>query len=405
MPGATEALKTAVHQSPLATVQGMQQRMFSVWFNSFIYNQIWEDPQVDMQALQLDENSEILTIASGGCNALNYLQASPARVVAIDLNPYHLSLTRLKIAAMECLPNYSAFYDFFGYADLENNINNYYEYIRPSIDFELDAFWTGRRLTGQKRITMFRDGLYRHTRFGYFMRFLHWIARKTNYQPEKLLQARTLEEQRAVFESEVRPFFDNRLVRWLGKLPMSVFSLGIPPQQYKAMKEQGNLIQQYCDRVERLACQFPIQDNYFAWQGFSHCYDHEHREAIPAYLKAGNYNLIRDQLSKVQTHLGSLIDYLKTQPDNSLNRFVFLDAQDWMSDDVLQQLWEQVARVGQPGTRVIFRTAADESPLESALSKPLREKFSYDPDASKEFFNRDRSAIYGGFHLYVLKDA
>ena len=403
MAGASQALKTAVQQNPLSSLQGMQQRLFSIWFNSFIYNQIWEDPRVDMEALQLREDSEILTIASGGCNVLNYLTASPSRVTAVDLNPYHLSLTRLKIEAMRHLPDFDAFYDFFGYADCDSNPELYRRYIREHIAPELRTFWDGRRLNGRRRISLFKDGLYRHTRFGWYMRFLHFIARRTDYEPQQLLAAKTLEEQRAVFDSEIRPFFDNALVRTLGKLPMSVFSLGIPPQQYAAMKEEGNLIQQFRERVERLACDFPVQDNYYAWQGFSHSYDHEKRKAVPDYLREEHYDAIRSQLNKVETHNTTLTAHLKNRAANSLDRFVFLDAQDWMSDADLTELWEEITRVGRPGSRIIFRTAAAESPLERALPAELLAKFSYSPAKSRAYFRRDRSAIYGGFHLYVLK--
>lgn len=404
MAGISDAMRDAVHQHAPTSLMGMQQRLFSFWFNSFIYNQIWEDPTVDMQALQLTSESRVLTIASGGCNVLNYLTASPAHITAIDLNPYHLSLTRLKLAAMKHLPDHATFYDFFGYADRDTNPAHYEQYIRPHLDAELDGFWQGRSILGQKRIHMFRDGLYRQTRFGYFMRFLHWIARRTNYHPEKLLTATSLYEQKAIFNQHIAPFFDNKLVKFLGKLPMSVFSLGIPPQQYKAMKEQGNLIEQYRERVERLACDTPIQNNYFAWQGFSHSYDHEKRQAIPDYLKAENYDTIRQQLGKVDTHLGSMIDFLEQQAPHSYDRFVFLDAQDWMTDEVLTQLWTQVARVGKPGTRIIFRTAAAESPLESALPAELRSQFVYEAALSAQLFQQDRSAIYGGFHLYRKAD-
>ena len=39
------------------------------------------------------------------------------------------------------------------------------------------------------------------------------------------------------------------------------------------------------ERVERLACDFPIHDNYFAWQAFGRGYDLESREAVPDYLQ------------------------------------------------------------------------------------------------------------------------
>ena len=43
------------------------------------------------------------------------------------------------------------------------------------------------------------------------------------------------------------------------------------------------------ERVERLACDFPLKDNYFAWQAFSRGYDIEGRNAVPPYLREENY--------------------------------------------------------------------------------------------------------------------
>jgi hypothetical protein len=60
--------------------------------------QIWEDPEADLAALRLPVGSTIVTISSGGCNALSYLTARPAQVYAVDLNEAHLSLLQLKLA-------------------------------------------------------------------------------------------------------------------------------------------------------------------------------------------------------------------------------------------------------------------------------------------------------------------
>lgn len=395
-------LREAVHQHAPTSMMGMQQRLFSSWFDSFIYNQIWEDPQVDLQALQLTEDSRLLTIASGGCNVLNYLTAKPAHITAIDLNPYHLALTRLKLAAFNYLPDHATFYNFFGNANKLSNLERYQAYIQAHIATDLDKFWSGKNLFGSKRIQMFAKGLYKQTRFGYFMRFLHWLGKFMNCKPHLILNAKSCYEQRLIFNRHIAPFFDNSLVKILGKLPMSVFSLGIPPQQYESMKAEGNLLKQYRERVKRLACDFPIEDNYFAWQAFGHSYDHTKHQAIPDYLKAENYQLIKEQLHKVETQFGSIIDYLKTQPNQSYDRFVLLDAQDWMSDSVLTELWTEIVRVAKPGTRVIFRTAAATSPLEKALPAELLKCFVYAATESVDCFKQDRSAIYGGFHLYRL---
>jgi len=396
-------LKNAVHQDKLMSRQGMLQRLFSLWFDGFVYNQIWEDPKVDLAALELQADSRILTISSGGCNILNYLVEKPEKIVAIDLNQYHMYLTRLKLAALDHLPAHDDFFDFFGHADRKSNLDNYYTHIQQNLDEASRQFWESGKLFGKSRIKYFSSNFYQYARFGYFMRFLHSISRIARYEPKQLLNAKTLEEQEKIFAEQIAPFFDNWLVKAVGKMPFAVFSLGIPPQQYDAMKEEsnGDLLSLYKDRVKRLACQFPIQDNYFAWQGFSLSYDHENREAVPEYLKAEHYEDLKDNLHRVETHITTFMDYLQAQPDNSLDRFVLLDSQDWMTDDVITDLWREIDRVGRPNTRIIFRTASIDSPIETALPPQLKAKFVYEEARSKALFQQDRSAIYGGFHIYV----
>ena len=52
---------------------------------------------------------------------------------AFDLNPYHLALTRLKIAAFKHLPDHQHFYEFFGYADKKANLEHYKNYVHSQI--------------------------------------------------------------------------------------------------------------------------------------------------------------------------------------------------------------------------------------------------------------------------------
>ena len=94
-------LRQAVHRHKLATRQGLQERLFTLAFSGLVYPQIWEDPLVDLEALALQEGERLIAIASGGCNILSYLAASPARITAVDLNRAHVALVRLKLVGLE----------------------------------------------------------------------------------------------------------------------------------------------------------------------------------------------------------------------------------------------------------------------------------------------------------------
>ncbi len=405
-------LHSAVRNEKLSTKQGFLQKLFAVWFDAFVYNQIWEDPRVDLQALKLDRDSHVLTISSGGCNALNYILESPKSVTAVDLNRYHIYLLNLKIAALRHLPAFDNFFDFFGRGKGTNTGPDYLRCIAPNLDRETREFWESNTFGGGflygQRISFFRNaGLYDHSRNGYFLRFFHRIAKLIGCDPEQVLKASSLEEQRQLYEKHIDPFFDTFFIRTVGKLPITMFGLGIPPQQYDELKtglgDGKTIIDIYRERVRRLACNFPIDENYFAWQAFARRYDLENRKAVPEYLKNENYEKLKANADRLATVIGSATDVIKNSETGTFNRFVFLDAQDWMNADQMTELWSAVAEKAEPGSRIIFRTAGAASPVEKCLPKELLSRFTYHRAISEELFAQDRSSIYGGFHLYSLE--
>jgi S-adenosylmethionine-diacylglycerol 3-amino-3-carboxypropyl transferase len=402
---ANELLERAAHTKPATTKRGALERLFTLMFKGFVYNQIWEDPDVDLEALELQPHHRLITIPSGGCNVLNYLAAAPARIIAVDLNPNHVALTSLKIAALANLPTYESFFRFFGVAKDKANREAFDQYLSPRLDAETREYWEKQIPLRGRRINMFARDLYRYSLLGRFLSILHIVARLHGKRLEKLVSAKNPAEQRAIFERVIAPLFDYKSIRLLSKSPVSLYALGIPPNQYDelvASSEDGDAIAVLRQRVEKLACDFPIQDNYFAWQAFTRGYDTENREAVPAYLRRDIYEVIRTRTDSVEVHHDSMIDFLRCQPANSLHRYVLLDAQDWMTPDMLSALWVEIDRTAdRDDARVIFRTAGPDSPLPRKLPADLLAPWRYLDDASRAFHARDRSSIYGGFHVYT----
>ena len=62
------------------TKSSIYDRLFAFWFQQLVYPQIWEDPQVDLEALSLKETDHLVAIASGGCNVLSYLTQNPKKL-------------------------------------------------------------------------------------------------------------------------------------------------------------------------------------------------------------------------------------------------------------------------------------------------------------------------------------
>ena len=159
----TQLIADAVRNSRGEGEATVWDRLFAFWFRRLVYTQIWEDPVADLAALRLPLGSTIVTISSGGCNALSYLTARPAQVYAVDLNEAHLSLLKLKLAAIRACSDYADFWKFFGEAASPSNAELYRERLRPMLDGEagLHDGWRQPRLRSEGHQVLLQGALHR----------------------------------------------------------------------------------------------------------------------------------------------------------------------------------------------------------------------------------------------------
>jgi S-adenosylmethionine-diacylglycerol 3-amino-3-carboxypropyl transferase len=400
-------LQQAVVRNRALSREGILEFLFAWAFKRLVYPQIWEDPEVDMVALAMTPECHVVAIASGGCNILSYLTADPAQITAVDLSNAHVALNRLKLAAARHLPSWSSFYRFFGAADEPANVEAYWRFLAPHLDPETRAYWERRSALGhgRRRISVFSRNVYRHGLLGHFIGFGHLVARAYGVHLPDALRARSIDEQRSFFETTLAPLFDKRLVRWAIGRQLSLYGLGIPPAQYAALAAAGggDMASVLRDRIERLTCGFSFAENYFAWQAFGRSYADAAAGPLPPYLCRDHFASIRARANRVEVLNRSFTEYLESRPDRSLDRFVLLDAQDWMTDAQLNALWSEITRTARAGARVIFRTAAVPSLLPGRLDEAVLKRWRYEAELSRDLTRRDRAAIYGGFHLYVFE--
>ncbi|RWH41775.1 MAG: DUF3419 family protein [Mesorhizobium sp.] len=397
----------AVYQNRALSKDGISERLFAFLFSGLVYPQIWEDPEIDIDAMQLGAGHRVVTIASGGCNILAYLTRSPARIDAVDLNAAHIALNRMKLEAVRHLPSQGDLFRFFGAADTSHNSKAYDRFIAPHLDPVSRHYWERRNWRGRRRIAVFDRNFYQTGLLGLFIAMGHRVAKLFGVDPAGIMKAENIGEQRRFFNEELAPVFDKKLLRWATSRKASLFGLGIPPAQYDSLitSGDGSMASVLKARLEKLASDFPLKNNYFAWQAFARRYPQPGEAALPAYLEQRNYRTIRANTERVAIHHANLIKFLAGKDAGSVDRFVLLDAQDWMTDDLLNDLWTEITRTASVGARVIFRTAAEPSLLPGRVSSSLLDQWRYEAEASREFSARDRSAIYGGFHLYVKRAA
>ena len=449
-------IRKAVRQSERTKKQSILDQLFAQLFSGLVYSQIWEDPIVDMDAMELDETHHVVTIASGGCNVMNYLMAKPAKITAVDLNRAHVALTRTKLCAAQNFPDHKTFFDFFAIPNNNNNQNSYDQYLNPNLDETAKSYWQGRDKTMRRRSRYFTDNIYHRGLLGNFIGLSHFLAKAYGIKFDELLNAKSIEEQTEFFEKKLSPLLDKKLITWLTSHPASLYGLGIPPAQYTELAKcaDGDMAEVLRQRLRKLCCDYDINQNYFAWQAFGRQYGTqtnavndnavsggklEHKNAdvatvasgqpkellenqhleynnadagghlkhknggLPPYLQDQNFEAVKNYAKNVTVSQVSITDKLNSMEPGTVDRVVLLDAQDWMDEGMLNDLWDAITRAAAPGAKVIFRTAGIESILPGRVKDSTLSKWAYQEEASKEYTKKDRSAIYGGFHLYNFK--
>src|SRR4030081_1593808 len=186
----TQLIADAVRNSKGEDESTVWDRLFAFWFQRLVYTQIWEDPEADLAALRLSLGSTIVTISSGGCNALSYLTAQPAQIYAVDLNEAHLSLLKLKLAGLRAFYTYAEFWQFVGEAASRANPEMYRERLWLMLDADARAYWDKRNVIGRPRHAYFTDGFYRHGMLGRFIGLAHLLAKFARIDLTALLNSK-----------------------------------------------------------------------------------------------------------------------------------------------------------------------------------------------------------------------
>lgn len=399
--GVAAQLGQAVHQKAPTSMTGLLERAFARLFEGLVYVQIWEDPVADMQALQIAAGERVVCIASGGCNALSYLTRDPAEVTAVDLSPAHAALVDLKRTAAQRLPDHAAFYQMLGEANQADNLALYDRYIEPALAPESRAWWEGRSL-GRRRVEIFARGAYRYGVLGRFLVAVGLLARLGRVDFDRFLASPDLAAQRAFYEAEIAPLMNNRLIGMLARRRLALFGLGIPPAQHEKLAADGggDILPVLRERVRKLFCDYPVGANYFVWQATRQRYRAAEAGAVPPYLDPANFQAIQDRAARLQIHNRSVTEVLSARSAGSVDCAVLLDAQDWMNDAQLTALWSELTRTAAPGARVLFRTGGASDILPGRVAPSILRRWRRDEAASSRALREDRSAIYGGVHLY-----
>jgi S-adenosylmethionine-diacylglycerol 3-amino-3-carboxypropyl transferase len=389
----------------------LDQRFFdALTSRSLVYNACWEDPAVDRQALAIGPDDRMLVITSAGCNVLDYALDRPAAIHAVDANPRQNALLELKLAAIRAL-DFADFFRLFGEGRHPEFRALYHELLRAELSPFARAYWDrhGRWFCAPDP----RDTFYYRGLSGLLARgFRGYLALRPQLHDalDALLAARSLDEQREVYDARVAPRLWNAPLHWALSQPVTMSMMGVPrPQRAEVERQHAGGIAGFArEAVDYVARSLPLWTNYFWTLYFRGAYT---RACCPAYLQRRNFALLKAGLAeRISVHTCTVTEFLR-RAGGRISKFVLLDHMDWMSSyrpDALAEEWEAILARAGGRARAIFRSAhADPAYLAGVAlgpaRRPLLDALRFDRELAARLQREDRVHTYAGFHIADLR--
>jgi S-adenosylmethionine-diacylglycerol 3-amino-3-carboxypropyl transferase len=366
-----------------------------VYHTNLVYNQCWEDPARDQEALELGPDDRVLAITSAGCNVLDYA-FSGARVLAVDANPRQNHLLELKLAGIRVL-SFEDFYALFG-DGATPRARELYASLRECLSRDARAFW-------DRAIRLFDPScapggtFYYGGTAGFFaLMFRHYVDHVARLRSllDRMLETTVLEEQVALYVDALRPrLLTGRFLRLVGSGGM-LGLLGVPaPQRELVAARPGGVVaylRECLDHVVRVAL---LRENYFWSVYIRGRYTHE---SCPEYLKRESFARLKAGLvDRIEVRTGTVTESLAAGA-GPFTAFVLLDHMDWMAAKpaLLGEEWRRIFAAAAPGARVIFRSGSSDA---SFLPEAVRERLRFERERALGLHRRDRVGTYGSFHI------
>ncbi len=347
-------------------------------FSVLRYGQCWEDADILLDALGRAPGRVFLSIASAGENTLSLLATQPKRVLAIDLSPAQIAALELRTAAFRTL-------DHQGMLELLGSRNStrreaLYSNCRLALAPTARRFWDGRR-------NEIRAGVSGAGRFEKYLSFFRRFVLPLCQSPGRI---------RELLDPSARPDGD-WIASWANARWNLLFSavssrlllskFGREPRFFRFADDIDAA--ELARRFERVARSQESRANpYLHWmvRGF-------HGDALPFALRAENFEVIRDNLDRLELYQTSLGDFLDQQESGSVDGFNLSDVFEYMSPDQYNETLAAVARVGRKGALLAYWNLFAKRRRSSELVDLLR---SHD-DLSRALHERDKVFFYSDF--------
>eukprot|EP01041_Mallomonas_annulata_P008145 gene8145-16740_t len=324
--------------------------MFKFLNQTYIYNVSWEDPRMDQRVFDLNESDHVITIASAGCNVLDYI-IEGAKVTAVDFNLCQIALTELKKVAIMNI-EYDQFFEIFSKSNMALLRELYPTKLRPHLSAPSAEFWD----KGVNRINSF---MYSGTsgNMSWFVFRVLFPLFGLGFLRRDLVTGTSAEQ---IAKDITKYQYSIRSIAWLMDnifLRAGCCLAGVPERQMALGLHRPNNLAMV---IERVFFQTDlVQDNYF-YSGYILGY--YTKECCPRYLKKENFLKMRKHLqaNKLKLVHGTMLSAIDNS-DTPITVASLLDHMDWMTDRMInEEITHLMHKMDKVRGKIFWRSFADD---------------------------------------------
>lgn len=354
-------------------------------FDIIRYAQVWEDAEILLEALDINENDNVLSIASAGENALSLLINNPNIVYAIDLNANQIACTEFKIACYKYL-DYQECMELIGVFDSNNRLKIYNK-IENNLSDKTRKYLSDN-------IDYIEKGIINVGKFeNYFNIFgkkvLPLIHNKKTRQ--ELLEKKNKEERYKFYHKKWNNIRWNMLFRvFFSKIIMG--KLGRDKAFFRYVNV--NVAEHILERTRYAITELDTSENSYLHYIINGKYD----KVLPVAYRKENFEKIKENIDKIVLLSETIESFIERDDVEYISKYNLSDIFEYMSDEQMCQIFEKIFTKSSPGTKIAYWNM-----LADKRASKYFENLEYKEKQANELLNKDKAFFYSKFIIEEIK--
>ena len=354
-------------------------------FDLIRYSQVWEDAEILIKALKINEKDNVLSIASAGENALSMLIKNPNKVYAIDLSFNQIACTELKKIAYKYL-EYNECMQLIGVFDSDNRVE-IYDMIKDNLTENTKKYF-------DENIQIINKGI---INTGKFENYFHIFGKKvlplihTKKTRQELLKKKSKEEREEFYNKKWNNF------RW--RLLFKIFfsktimgRLGRDKAFFRYVKV--DVASHILERTKYALTELDTSENSYLQYIVNGKYD----KALPVAYRKENFEVIKRNIDKLILLSESVETFVELDEVDYITKYNLSDIFEYMDDKQMCKICEKIFKKSSSGTRIAYWNM-----LADKRASKYIDKLDYKEKESKDLLKKDKAFFYSNFIIEEIK--